>query len=151
MRSYRERLFVPVTWWLLGLICVVLIGSFIWAGLSWYWPQITYAVLGIVVAAFLLNWNSAVIEVEDGVLRAGGASLPLDQVDEAVALDEQQAAVLRGPRADPAAHLLLRPYAKRAVFVRIADPAGSVPYWLVSTRKPEELAAAIQRSRETVG
>jgi hypothetical protein len=151
MRSYRERLFVPVVWWLLGLICVVLIGSFTWAGLSWYWPQITYAVLGIVVAAFLLNWNSAVISVTDGILRAGGATLPLDQVEEVVALDERQATVLRGPRADPAAHLLIRPYAKRAIFIRIADPAGAVPYWLLSTRKPEELAAAIGRSRETVG
>jgi hypothetical protein len=151
MRSYRERLFVPVMWWLLGLICVVLIGSGIWAGLSWYWPEITYAVLAIVVAGCLLNWNSAVIEVKDGVLRAGGASLPLDQVEEAVALDERQAAVLRGPRADPAAYLLLRPYLKRGIFIRIVDPAGTVPYWLLGTRRPDELAAAIQRSRETVG
>jgi DUF3093 family protein len=68
-----------------------------------------------------------------------------------VALDAEEAARLRGPRADPAAHLLLRPYLKRAVYVEVADPASGVPYWLLATRRPDELAAAIQRSRETVG
>ena len=61
-----------------------------------------------------------------------------------LALDEKQAAQLRGPRADPAAHLLLRPYLKRAVYVGLADPGEGVPYWLVATRHPEELAAAIE-------
>ena len=61
-----------------------------------------------------------------------------------IALDEKQARALSGPRADPAAHLLLRPYLKRAVYVGLADPAGGVPYWLVATRHPAELAAAIE-------
>jgi len=47
--------------------------------------------------------------------------------------------------------LLLRPYRKRAVYIAVADPAADVPYWLLATRRPEELAAAIQRNRETVG
>ena len=54
-----------------------------------------------------------------------------------LALDERQAAQLRGPKADPAALLLLRPYLKRAVYVGIADPGEGVPYWLVATRHPE--------------
>ena len=58
-----------------------------------------------------------------GVLRAGRDTLPLSEAGEMVPLDEKQAALLRGPRADPAAHLLLRPYVKRAVYVAVADPA----------------------------
>jgi hypothetical protein len=68
-----------------------------------------------------------------------------------VVLDERQAALLRGPRADPRARLMLRPYLKRAVYIALADPGSDVPYWLVATRHPAELAAAIERSRQVVG
>ena len=151
MHSYRERLSVPVWWWVLAAVCVALLGSEVWAGLGGFIPLLTYVVLALIVGAVLVNWSLAVIEVTGGTLRAGGATLPLDKAGEVVALDEQQAARLRGPRADPAAHLLLRPYLKRAVYIEVAGPAGSVPYWLLATRRPEELAAAIQRSHETVG
>ena len=150
MRSYRERLRVPLLWWLLAVVNIVIIGSGIWAGLGGYWPAITYVVLFALVGAVLVNWNSAVIEVADGALRAGRDILPLEVAGNVVALDAEQAAALRGPRADPAAHLLIRPYAKLGVYIEVTD-GGSVPYWFLSTRKPEELAAAIQGSRETVG
>ncbi|MFC6344403.1 DUF3093 family protein [Nocardioides hankookensis] len=39
--------------------------------------------------------------------------------------------------------MLLRPYLKRAVRVEITDPADPAPYWLVATRRPEELAGAL--------
>jgi hypothetical protein len=81
--------------------------------------------------------------VTGGVLRAGRDRLPLSETGEIVALDEKQAAQLRGPRADPAAHLFLRPYVKRAVYVALADPSDGVPYWLISTRHPDLLAAAL--------
>jgi len=103
------------------------------------------------VAGFLLSWGATSIEVSDGALRAGGATLPLSQVGEVVPLDEKQAALLRGPRGDPAAHLMLRPYLKRAVYIALADPSDGVPYWLVATRRPAELATAIEGSRQTVG
>lgn len=151
MHVYRERLSVPVLWWVLAAICVALLGSEVWAGLGGFVPLLTYVVLALIVGAFLVNWSLAVIEVTDGVLRAGGAELPLDKVAKVVPLDEEQAAQVRGPRADPSARLLLRPYLKRAVYVAVADPAGDAPYWLLATRKPDELAAAIDRSRETVG
>jgi Protein of unknown function (DUF3093) len=101
-----------------------------------------------VVGSFLVNWSSATIEVTGPVLRAGRATLALSEVSEVVALDERQATLLRGPRADPAAHILLRPYLKRAVYVGLADASEGVPYWLIATRHPDELAAAIERARE---
>ena len=151
MRSYREHLRVPVSWWLLAIPCVAILGAEVYAGFSGFIPPLVDAVFTAVVAGFLLAWGAATIEVTDGTLRAGGATLPLSQARDVLALDEKQAALLRGPRGDPAAHLMLRPYLKRAVYIALADPGSGVPYWLVATRHPAELAAAIERSRQTVG
>jgi len=151
MGSYREHLRVPVSWWLLAIPVIAVLGAEVYAGFGGFVPPLIYAVFTAVVAGFLLAWGAASIEVADGALRAGGATLPLSEVGDVVPLDEKQAALLRGPRADPAAHLMLRPYLKRAVYIAMADPSGDVPYWLVSTRRPAELATAIERSRQAVG
>jgi Protein of unknown function (DUF3093) len=151
MRSYREHLRVPVSWWLLAVPVVALLGGEVYAGFGGFIPPLIYAVFTAVVAGFLLAWGAATVEVTDGALRAGDATLPLSQIGDVVALDEKQAALLRGPRADPAAHLMLRPYLKRAVYIALADPGSEVPYWLVATRHPAELATAIEHSRQAVG
>jgi hypothetical protein len=149
--SYRERLLVPVSWWLLAVPVIAVLGGEVYAGFGGWIPPVIYAVFIVVVAGFLLTWGATTIEVADGTLRAGGAGLPLDGTSDVVPLDEKQAALLRGPRADPAAHLMLRPYLKRAVYIRLADPGSGVPYWLVATRHPAELATAIERGRQSAG
>jgi hypothetical protein len=149
MGSYRERLFVPVSYWVLAVPVVVLLGAEAWFVVGGIVPPLTIALLAVIVGAFLVNWGAATIEVTGGVLRAGRDTLALSETSEAVALDERQSTLLRGPRADPAAHILLRPYLKRAVYVGLATPAAGVPYWLVATRHPEELAEAIERARQS--
>jgi hypothetical protein len=147
MRNYRERLRAPASWWLLGLLCVAMFGTTLWAGFSLLVAVTVYAVLGAGCAAALLVWGSATIEVNSGELRAGSASMSLGQAGEVTALDEDQARALRGPRADPAAFLLIRPYLKRAVYVEVTGQFSGRPYWLIGTRRPAELAAAIESAR----
>jgi hypothetical protein len=60
-----------------------------------------------------------------------------------VALDAADTRRRAGVDADARAYLLLRPYLKRAVMVPVDDPADPTPYWLVSTRRPDELVAAL--------
>ena len=143
MGSYRERLLVPVSYWLLAVPSIAFLGAEAWFIAGGIVPPLTLAILAIIAAIFLINWGNATIEVTGGVLRAGRDTLPLDEAGEIIALDEKQAALLRGPRADPAAHLFLRPYVKRAVYVAVADPSDGVPYWLISTRHPDRLATAL--------
>lgn len=150
-RSYHERLLVPVSWWLLAVPVIAVLGGEVYAGFGGWIPPVIYAVFIVVVTGFLLAWGAATIEVTDGTLRAGQAELPLDKTSDVVPLDEKQAALLRGPRADPVAHLMLRPYLKRAVYIKLADPGSGVPYWLVATRHPAELATAIERGRQSAG
>jgi DUF3093 family protein len=144
---YRERLLVPASYWLLAVPVVVLLGAEAYFLVDGFIPPLVMGILAVIVGSFLVNWSSATIEVTGPVLRAGRDTLALSEAGEVVALDEKQAAAMRGPRADPAAHLLLRPYLKRAVYIGLADPGAGVPYWLVATRHPAELAAAVEHGR----
>ena len=155
MDSYRERLLVPVSYWLLAVPVVLTLGGEAYFFVDGFIPLLVIGLLFVIVAAFLVQWSSATIEVTGTVLRAGKDTLALSDADDVIALDERQAMALRGPRADPSAHILLRPYLRRAVYIGLADPAAGVPYWLVATRHPERLAAAIESARhgdwESVG
>ena len=150
MNDYRERLRVPLAWWLLAVPTVLILGATLYAGLNEPWPVIIMAGLIAGCAAFLIAMGLATVEVRDGTLRAGKAALPLTTVSEVATLDENQTMRLRGPRADPAAHLYSRPYLKESVYLAIA-PSGPAPYWLIGTRHPAELAAVIERCRVQAG
>jgi Protein of unknown function (DUF3093) len=154
MHDYRERLRVPLAWWLLAVPTVLILGATLYAGLAEPWPVIVMTGLTAGCVAFLVTLGLATVEIRDGALRAGKAVLPLTAVSEVVSLDEKQTMRLRGPRADPAAHLYSRPYLKQSVYLAVAasqPSAGSTPYWLIGTRHPAELAAAIERCRVQVG
>jgi Protein of unknown function (DUF3093) len=150
MHLYRERLSAPFSWWLGGMITMVPYGFLIWTGENLLITSLVFAFLIAVTAAFLINWGRARIEVSPGELRAGDSTLPLATAGEVRALDEAQARALRGPRADPSAHVLIRPYLKYAVYVQVTSPSSPAPYWLIMTRHPVDLAAAIERSRPVV-
>ncbi|MGD0557236.1 MAG: DUF3093 domain-containing protein [Streptosporangiaceae bacterium] len=153
MRSYSERLRVPVSWWLLSIPTIAVLGAeiFAYANMRGMGPAVVYIVFTAVVGGFLLAWGATSIKVTDGVLQAGGDALSLEYVGEVAALDEKQSARLRGPRGDPTAHLLLRPYLKRTVYISVTDTGSSHPYWLIATRHPDELAAAIESCRQPSG
>ena len=150
MREYRERLHVPLAWWLLVLPSALILGATLYAGLKWPWPIIIVGGLLAGSAAILISLGLGSVEVSTAVVQAGGAALPLAAISEVVALDEPQTIRLRGPRADPAAHLYSRPFLKESVYLAV-DPAAGVPYWLIGTRHPAELAAAIERCRVQMG
>jgi len=143
---YRERLRVPVAWWLLAVPTVLVLGGEFYEVLSSPWPPVIIACMAVGCAALLFALGRAQLEVRDGTLMAGGKVLPLATVNQVITLDERQSARLRGPKADPAAHLYSRPYLKQSVYLAVEDPR--VPYWLIGTRHPAELAAAVVRGME---
>lgn len=147
MRVYHERLRVPVSYWLLGMLSVLLLGGGLLAGFDWEPALVVYGVLTAFVAARLITWGRLSIEVTGRELKVGKAVLPLARAGEVVALDAEQTRALRGPRADPAAFLLARSYLPCSVYIALPDPDSVIPYWLIGTRRPAELAAAIEASR----
>jgi Protein of unknown function (DUF3093) len=143
--EYRERLNAPLAWWLLAVPSVITLGGLFYEVLSDPWPLVIMAGLAVMCALALVAYGRTEVQITDGTLRAGTAKLPLTSVSEVVPLDERQSALLRGPKADPVAFLYSRPYLKQSVYLAIDDPR--VPYWQVGTRRPAELAAAVEKCR----
>jgi hypothetical protein len=146
---FRERLHVPVVWWLLagGLALSVLLAFGFSAGPVWG-VVTAAAVLAVATAIFL---QAAVrIEVDDAMIRIGRARIEHRYIAAAAALDAEQTRRRAGGEADARAHLVLRPYVATAVEITLDDPADPVPYWLVSSRRPRALAAALTAATPTL-
>jgi len=147
MRSYTERLRVPASWWLLGMLSAIIFASTAWAGFDVFVAIACYVVFCGGCAAALLIMSRATIEVSAGELRVGASTLPLAVAGEVAALDQARTRALRGPSADPRAFMMIRPYLNCAVYIEVTGEHQERPYWLIGTRRPAELATAIERSR----
>lgn len=141
MTRFHERLW-PAPWLFLATALVIP------ASLLVFLPINT--TVGIVVAAVLyagcvgaLLLGSPVIQVTESTLVAGKARLPLDVVAGAVASRGSQARAERGTGLDARAFLVIRGWIDPVVRVTLDDPHDPTPYWLVSTRRPEDLVAAL--------
>ena len=95
----------------------------------------------IIVGA--ITWTCPVVEVKDGHLRAGDAIIPLSDLGAVTQLDRNQLTLTIGPRADARAFLVIRGWIHTAVKIENTDPKDPAPYWVITTRKPAELTAAI--------
>ncbi|MDN4173180.1 DUF3093 domain-containing protein [Nocardioides sp. SOB77] len=149
--DHRERLGVPLRWWVQATMFV----ASLWLALVVAVPGVlawsASAVLLLIAVALLVGYGAAPVVVADGELRAGRARIGVEHLGEARALDAEETKRVAGPEADARAYLLLRPYLKRAVRVTVTDPADPAPYWLVSTRHPDRLAAAVTAARAGAG
>lgn len=143
--EYAERLFVPLRWWVQA---TMLVATF-WLALVVAVPPVAafsiIAVIAALVAAGFLRYGAIRVQVADGELRAGRAHLPLGYVGAVTPLDKEQTRLLAGRDANARAYLAMRPYVKRSVRIDVNDPQDPTPYWLVSTRRPKQLAAALAR------
>ena len=140
---YDERLHVPLRWWVQAIMFLASLWLAFIVALP---PAVAWTASGVLsaaVAALFLGYGSARVRVEGGVLHAGRAQIPVSLLAHPAPLDAEATRLLAGRDANARAYLLLRPYLKRSVRVDVTDPADPAPYWLVSTRRPEELAGAL--------
>ncbi len=148
--DYRERLSVPLRWWVQGTMLVASLWLAVVVAVPEPWAWVVTGIAVALMTALLVGYGSPVISVSDGELRAGRARIGLRHLGAAEALDPEAARRAAGVEADARAYLLLRPYRKRAVRVAVADPADPTPYWLLSTRRPDDLVAALRAAAPRV-
>jgi hypothetical protein len=144
--TYRERLHVPLRWWVQATMFLATVWlAFVVALPAWLAWAASAGLLALVYGVFAWLGTTEVV-VRDGVLQAGRARIPVALLGPAEALDKDEARRVHGVEADVRAFLVTRPYISRAVKVTLDDPADPTPYWLISSRHPRRLAEALNRS-----
>ncbi|RFA09453.1 hypothetical protein B7R54_09600 [Subtercola boreus] len=144
MSTYRERL-SPSGRIYLYLVLLIPASILVFAPINMLAGIICAVVLygGSVITLLVL---SPVVSVGDGMLVAGKARIPLSLVGEPEAMTGAAATMARGQRLDARAWLCIRGWIQPVVKVTIHDPEDPVPYWLISSRNPKELVAALQQA-----
>jgi hypothetical protein len=140
---YTERLWVPVGWWVLTALFAL---SLLVAVLFYLGPWIGIGaglLVMVVMGAAFLRYGREQIRVESDRLWVGAANIEWSYVAGVQLLDEPATRLRRGRDSDARAYLVLRPYLRQAVEVTIADQNDPTPYWLINSRAPQRLAAAI--------
>ncbi len=139
---HRERLLPPI--WLFA-VCLLIVPSavLVFLPISPLWGWIVAGVLyaGIVVA---LVTAAPVVEVDATTLRAGRARIPLSALGAPETLDAPAAHVALHTGWDARAYHSTVPWTRTMVRVPVVDDADPTTAWLLSTRKPDALAAAIR-------
>jgi hypothetical protein len=142
--SFREKLW-PAWWVFLSTALVIPASLLVFLPIS---PTagvvVAIALYAAIVVALLAT--TPVIEVTEGMLRVGRARIEREFVGSVTAHSGTDAVAERGTRLDARAWLMLRGWISGVVRIEITDDADPTPYWLVSTRRPEELAAALATS-----
>jgi hypothetical protein len=141
--TYRERLHAPISWWLAALgfgatwgWIVLVVGT---------WPvalAVAIAVAGL-CAYGVARYGSLQISVGDEGLRVGDAVLDHPHLGAVEMLNRSAYRTQMSTGADARAYLVTRPYLDRGVLVTVDDDSDPTPYWLLSSRRPEALAAAL--------
>jgi hypothetical protein len=141
---FREVIRPPL--WVLAFIYFLFLSLVIaiWAALDNRSALISWVAATLGIIAIAIRWRTE-ITVDDKELRIGGAHIELKYLKEVSALSAQEMRLMRTRDADPAAFLALAFWIPAGVKIVLNDDRDSVPYWLISVRKSEELTRTLYR------
>jgi hypothetical protein len=144
--GYRERLSVPVRWWFIAAVTVVTLWVITAVPAGTIAGTAVAGVAAVLLIVLFLRYGGALVEVDAAKFTAGRASIDRSYLGNAIALTGEDARNAFGRDCDPKAYLVLRSYLHGAVRVELTDPHDPAPYWLVATKHPEQLAAALSQN-----
>ncbi len=142
---------MPWWLWLAALALAALFAAEVFLGAPGRPGWLPYAVLLPLTALGLGLASRVRVAVEDGELRVDDARLPVRFVARAGVLDADGRREALGPRADPYAFVVQRPWVRGTVLVLLDDPADPTPYWVISARHPHALVAALLAAQTAGG
>ena len=98
-------------------------------------------VMSIWAALFFL---APVIQVGSSHLTVARAKIPRDLLGKIEEIGKDQIFSERGPKLEPAAYKVFQGTVKTAIKITVNDPNDPTPYWIISTRKPAQLAEVLR-------
>lgn len=144
---YSEKLW-PAWWVWVVAVGVSAAGILVFAPITLAAGYVAAVVIFIILAGALIA-STPSLQVTTTTFRAGRATLPLRFTGEVEAFSGDEATAERGPRLNGLAYLCLRGWVSSVVRVELTDPEDRTPYWLVSSRHPSKLVAALTEHSRT--
>jgi hypothetical protein len=140
---YRERLHTPWWWYLGGVAVAALLGAEFAVAIPRWWTWILFVVLILMCVAVVWRLSSGRLVCTDTTLSAGDRTIALDVIDSAIGLTPGELRRLVGRHSNPLAFTFVRSWVGPGVQLVLRDNADTEPYWVVSTRHPDRLLAAL--------
>lgn len=142
---YRERL-GPSLWVLVSAAVAGPMAALVFAPIDTTVALLAGALVGVAVVALLVA-GAPVVAVRDGMLHAGRAHMPVDLMGEPTVSTGEEARLQRGPGLDPRAWHVIRGGIDGVVVIPVEDADDPTPAWVISSRTPDRLAAAVRRAQ----
>jgi hypothetical protein len=145
MDLYRERLWAT-PWLFISTILVVPAVMLVFAPIN-FAVGVVLAIVFYAAIVIALIASAPLIRVTPAQLIAGNAKIPLEFIGEPRSFSGEEATMERGQRLDARAWLLIRGWIKPVVKVPVLDVDDPAPYWLISTRNPDQLVRVLDEAR----
>ena len=142
---FREKLRPPLR--VLAFIYFLLFSLVIaiWASLGSEATTIAFilSLLGLGYSAVALTGE---IKIDHEQVIVDRAHIERIYIGKVTSLSKDEMWLLRRRDADPAAFLSLKFWEPRGVRIEILDPRDSTPYWLVTSKRGDEIAALLNKN-----
>ena len=142
---FKEVLSPPI--WVLAFIYFLLLSLVIaiWAAFGSLLTIYTFiiATVALIYIAFKMR---SVISITTEELRINNAHIDVKYLGKVTVLDAAAMRLLRTRDADPAAYLVIKFWTPTGIKIELKDPRDPTPYWLITSKRGEEIAALLINS-----
>lgn len=116
----------------------------IWAALDTTATIVTFAIATLAIP-FIAQSLTSRIRVDQNELRIDKSHIELKYLGKVTVLDSDAMRLLRTRDADPAAFLAIKFWTSKGIKIEVNDPRDSTPYWLITSKRGEKLAALLTK------
>ena len=141
---FREVLRPPI--WVLAFIYFLLLSIVlsVWAAFDTRATLITLAISTLALIWIAIAMKSE-ITFDGNILRIDQANIEKKYLAKVTVLDRSAMRLLRTRDADPAAYLAIKFWEPRGLRIDLNDSRDATPYWLITSKRGEEIAALLNR------
>ena len=117
----------------------------IWAAFDNNVALVAFIVATIAIVYIAIAMRST-ITLDGEELRIDRAHIDIKYLGSATVLDSPAMRLLRTRDADPAAYLAIKFWMPKGIKITVVDPRDPTPYWLITSKRGEEIAALLDKS-----
>ena len=142
---FKEVLRPPI--WVLGFIYFLLLSLVIalWAAFD-NTVAFTSFLAATIAIIYLASAMRSTITFDGEELRIDRAHIESKYLGKVTILDSEAMRLLRTRDADPAAYLAIKFWTPTGIKIEVIDPRDPTPYWLITSKRGEEIAALLIKS-----